>query len=150
MVFLALAETIQLLPDGSLLIHVAMVLVMIWILNRTFFRPINKVIETRLKSKGGHSTEAEKILEEASGKNAEFKAALKETRTEGYELIEKERTEAMSQKQAEVDRARKEISDMLDKERAVLQKQIGEAKDTISVEAGKMADEISKNILKVA
>jgi len=54
---LAAAEVIQLFPDGTIFIHIAMVLGMIWILNRTFFRPINRVLETREQNKGEHSVE---------------------------------------------------------------------------------------------
>ena len=56
---LLFAETIQLFPDGTLFVHIAIILEMIWILNRTLYRPINRVLEAREKSKGGHSSEAE-------------------------------------------------------------------------------------------
>jgi F0F1-type ATP synthase membrane subunit b/b' len=52
MFFLAFAD-IQLVPDGTILIHIALILLMIWLLNRTFFRPINRVIAAREKNKGG-------------------------------------------------------------------------------------------------
>ena len=61
---LAFAESIQLFPDGSLLIHVALILLMIWVLNRTLYKPINKVLEARERNKGGHSSEAEGLLKE--------------------------------------------------------------------------------------
>ena len=58
--FLALAESsIQLFPDGTIFVHIAIILVMIWILNRTLYKPINRILETREKSKGGHASEAE-------------------------------------------------------------------------------------------
>jgi len=65
MFFLAFAESIQLFPDGTIFLHIALILAMIWLLNRTFFRPINRVIESREKQKGGHGSEADNILHEA-------------------------------------------------------------------------------------
>src|SRR6476646_5574329 len=43
--------SIQLFPDGTIFIHISLILLMIWVLNRTYFRPVNKVIESREKFK---------------------------------------------------------------------------------------------------
>ena len=147
MFFLAFAD-IQLLPDGSLLIHIAMIMAMIWILNRTFFRPINKIIETRGKNKGGQFGEAEGILKEASDKNSEYTEALQSTRSEAYELIEKERSEAMAQKQSKINGAKNEVAQMLTSENAEMEKQIASAREAIATDAEKMAQQISSDLLK--
>lgn len=147
MLFLAFAEQIQLLPDGSLIIHVIMILAMIWILNRTFFRPINRIIEKREKNKGGHSSEAVEILEEASEKRVEYTQGLQESRSEGYELIESERAEALSEKQSKVETAKEEIAAMVENENADLTEQVESAKGVITEEAEKMAEKISSNVL---
>jgi F0F1-type ATP synthase membrane subunit b/b' len=84
MVLLAFAESIQLFPDGTLFIHIALILIMIWILNRTFFRPINRVIESREKHKGGHGSEAEAILGDVAEKQARYNRELLAARSEGY------------------------------------------------------------------
>ena len=58
MVVLAFAEggAIQLVPDGTIFIHIALILLMIFILNRTFFRPVNRVLDARERNKGGRSS----------------------------------------------------------------------------------------------
>ena len=61
MILLAFAESIQLFPDGTLFIHIALILLMIWVLNRTFFRPINRIIQSREKHSGGHASEADPV-----------------------------------------------------------------------------------------
>ena len=66
MFLLAFAESIQLFPDGTIFIHIALILLMIWILNRTFFKPINKVIASREKHKAGPGGEADSIMKEVS------------------------------------------------------------------------------------
>ena len=54
MVFLALAEnSIQLVPDGTIFLHIALILLMIWVLNRTLFKPVNRILETRERMTGG-------------------------------------------------------------------------------------------------
>jgi len=151
MVLLAFAEqTVQLLPDLTVFLHVGMILVMIWFLNRTFFKPINRILESRERNRGSHRGEAEEILEEVSEKNAEYNAAMLEARNEGYELIEKERHTALNKKTAEVAKVKEEVTEYLSGELSDLEKQTVEAEAAIKDEAEKMADKISANILKAA
>ncbi len=149
MVLLAFAaESIQLFPDGTLFIHIALILVMIWILNRTFFRPINRVIESREKQKGGHGSEAEAILTDVNEKQARYSRELLEARSEGYELIEKQRTAAVTSRQQKIAVAKSETAESLAAEKEQVQNQAAEAKSIIATEAEAMAEKISRNILK--
>jgi F-type H+-transporting ATPase subunit b len=150
MVFLAFAESIQLLPDGTMLIHIALILLMIYILNRTFFRPINKVIESRKTDKGGGVSEADAILREVEEKNARFEAELLEARSKGYELIEKERAQAVAQREETISAAKTEIEQKTADDYAELERQTSAARAAISEEAQIMSDKISSNILKAA
>ncbi|HSK70369.1 MAG TPA: hypothetical protein VK892_01645 [Pyrinomonadaceae bacterium] len=152
MVLLAFAEgtSVQLLPDFSMLIHIALVLLMIFILNRTFFRPVNRVIEARLKRESGGFTEAEEILNQISEKQAGYTAALLEARNEGYELIEKERAEALRRREAEISGIKEQVAKKVAEEKAELERQTAEARAQIDREADEMAEKISRNILKAA
>ena len=149
MVLLAFAESaaVQLVPDGTIFIHIALILLMIFILNRTFFRPINRIIESREKNKVG-GTESENLLREVSEKEARYNEALREARARGYQLIEQERGEALAQKQETVSAAREQAQATLTEELSMLEKQTTEARTAIASEAEKMADKISANILK--
>ena len=149
MVLLAFAESaaVQLVPDGTIFIHIALILLMIFILNRTFFRPINRLIESREKNKAGGS-ESENLLREVSEKEARYNEALREARSRGYELIEAERGDALAQKQETVGAAREQAQATLTEELSQLEKQTSEARAAIASEADKMADKISTNILK--
>ena len=147
MFLLAFAENVQLVPDGTLLIHIGLILLMIYILNRTFFRPINRVIETREKQKGG-GTEAENLLREVSEKESKYHEAIRNARSKGYELVEKERSEALNQKQEKLSAAREESEQTLTGQMSELEKQSVEARAAIASEAEKMAEKISANILK--
>jgi len=150
MVLLAFAETVQLLPDLTMFIHIALILTMIWLLNRTFFKPINRILESRERNREGGPTEAESILSEVADKDAEYNTALLEARNEGYEFIEKERREAVGEKMSAISSVKKEVSDYLEGELSTLEKQEADAEAEIRVEAEKMADKISANILRAA
>jgi F-type H+-transporting ATPase subunit b len=140
---------IQLVPDGTIFIHIALILLMIYVLNRTFFRPINRVIESREKNKGGHSGEALEILREVQEKQAQYESALLQARSEGYDLIEKERAKALKKKEQKISEA-KEAAEVFYREKIDdLEKQTDAARQVIAAEAEKMAEKISSNILKV-
>jgi F0F1-type ATP synthase membrane subunit b/b' len=149
MFFLAFLESsIQLFPDGTIFLHIALILAMIWLLNRTFFRPINRVIEAREKQKGGHGSEAENILHSAGGKEAEYNKAILNARSLGYELIEKEHTAAIAARDQALSVAKAEASAQLDDERLSIKQQSAEARASIANEADSLADKIAADILK--
>src|SRR4030095_12893228 len=53
MVILLAGTSIQLVPDGTILFHIALILIMIAILNRTLFQPINRILAEREKKGSG-------------------------------------------------------------------------------------------------
>jgi F-type H+-transporting ATPase subunit b len=141
-------QEVRLVPDGTLFIHIALILLMIYILNRTFFRPINQVIQSREKNKGGHSSEAEEILKSVTEKQARYEAAMLEARSKGYELIEKERNEAVTARQTKISAVKTEVEQTVAGEKAELERQTTEAKAVLAQEAEKLAEKISANILR--
>ena len=147
MPFLAFAESIQLLPDGTLLIHIALILAMIWILNRTFFRPVNKVIETREKNKGGHSTEADTLMQQVSEKQERYNREILETRSQGYELIEKEKAEAVDLRNSAIATVKEEVAQKFAQEKEELEKATAAARAVLAKDAEAMAEKISSRIL---
>ena len=40
-------NSIQLVPDGTLILHVLIIVLMVWILNATLYKPINRILEAR-------------------------------------------------------------------------------------------------------
>ena len=106
-----LAETsIQLVPDGTLLLHLLMVAVMVAVLNLTLLKPINKILEDRDKYILGKVDEAKTILQTSEQKIGEYHESLHEARTEGYQLIEKVRTQAVKEKDERVRTFREQTS----------------------------------------
>ncbi|MGE3468203.1 MAG: ATP synthase F0 subunit B [Pyrinomonadaceae bacterium] len=146
---LAFAESsIQLFPDGTIFVHIAILLVMIWILNRTLYRPINRIMEAREKSKGGRSSEAETIIAGAEEKESLYNKELLAARSKGYEAIEKEQKKAAADREAKLAEAKAETAAAFDAEKAELEKRTLEARAEIGAEAEKLADRIAAGILK--
>ncbi|HBE83451.1 MAG: ATP synthase F0 subunit B [Blastocatellia bacterium] len=148
MFLLAFAESIQLVPDGTLFIHIALILLMIWVLNRTFFKPINAILEKRSKQKVGRGGEAEEILRNVADKQKQYEKTMLAARSESYEMIESERTKAVEERQSAISAARAETAGLIAKEKELLRDGVAEARVEIVREAQKMAEKISANILK--
>ncbi len=148
MYLLAFAESIQLFPDGTLFIHIALILLMIWVLNRTFFQPINRVIASREKHAGGKNGEAETILKEVTEKQAVYNRSILDARGAGYEMIETRRAEAIASREKKIVDAKDETAKMLAGEKQDLQEQTAQARSAIAADANDLADKISANILK--
>jgi F-type H+-transporting ATPase subunit b len=109
-----LAESsIQLVPDGTLLLHLLMVAVMVAVLNRSLLKPINKILADREKHILGRVDEAQEMRKLAEQKLGEYNSALREARTEGYHLLERERSQAVREKEEKVKVFKEEMSGRL-------------------------------------
>lgn len=149
MFLLAFAEqSIQLFPDGTLFLHIILILVMIGVLNRTFFKPINRVLSSRDKKKFGPGGEAEKILNDALEKEAKLSKEMLSARSEGYDLIEKERATAVNRRLSMIADAKAENAKSLAEEKRALAEQAEAARAAIAADAETMADKIAATVLK--
>src|SRR3954468_10541918 len=114
MISLAFAEnSIQLVPDGTLIFHIVLILIMVAVLNATLFKPINRILEERERRTRGRSGEAQDILQRVEENLAHYEHSLREARTEGYHLMEQQRAEAMSERQAMLSTVRGEINQLI-------------------------------------
>src|ERR1041384_4282683 len=96
---MVLAETsTQLVPEAPLLIHLLMVAVMVFILNRTLLKPINRILAERERQDEGSLQEAQMMAAETEETLKRYNDALHEARVDGYKLLEKERAEGLKQK----------------------------------------------------
>ena len=145
---LLFAESIQLFPDGTIFLHIAILLGMIWILNRTLYRPINRVLETREKNKGGLGGEAAEILGSVEEKEARYARELLETRSRAYETIENEQRQAAASREEKLAQAKAEASQKFEAEKGELTAQAAAARSEVGANAEQMADQIASSILK--
>jgi F0F1-type ATP synthase membrane subunit b/b' len=103
-------NSIQLVPDGTLILHVFIILVMVYVLNATLFRPINQILASREKRTRGRLTEAVEIMESVSQKLADYERSLRQARSEAYALTEAQRTEAMKDRQQKLNEMRAQLA----------------------------------------
>ena len=148
MIFLGLAEnSIQLVPDGTLFLHIALILVMVFVLNHTLFKPINRILEEREKRTGGRSGEARGILRRVEEKTANYERSLREARAEGYRLMEQVRAEAMQERQSVLNTIRAEVDRLIMEQKEAIAAQTEEARATLGSDARRVAREIGERIL---
>lgn len=144
----AFEGSIQLFPDGTIFIHIALILLMIWVLNRTYFRPVNKIIESREKFKNIQGGEAGNIETEALEKETAYSRELLSARSEGYALIEKEHGKLVRAREKKLSETKAEIGERMSVEKGELDRQTQEARVTIGTDAEKLADQIAATVLK--
>ncbi|HET9785935.1 MAG TPA: ATP synthase F0 subunit B [Pyrinomonadaceae bacterium] len=145
--FLAEAS-IQLVPDGTLLLHLLFIAVMVFVLNRTLLKPINQILAEREKQIGGRLREAQTLSAEAEDKIKQYQAALREARADGYRLLEKERAAGLKQKDEEVRLHREQLSQSVKKEIESIQEQQDKVRSELETQADSMGVLISSQILR--
>lgn len=147
MILLGFAENPILVPDGTIFLHILIILVMVYVLNATLFKPINRILEEREHRTRGRSGEAKGIIKEVEDKLARYELALREARSEGYRLMEQERAEAMRERQIKVDVVREEVTRSIEEEKQAIQAQAEQARAALMRDAGTIAADISSHIL---
>ena len=147
-VLFAMAESsIQLVPDGTLILHGLLILVMVAVLNLTLFKPINRILSDRDQQTQGRLDEARKTLKEVDTKLSDYERALREARAEGYRALEHQRSESLREREAKVLSMKSEIADLVAAQKAVIAGEAEEARRSLSSEAKRIASEISARIL---
>jgi F-type H+-transporting ATPase subunit b len=144
-----LAETsIQLVPDGTLLLHLVFVVVMVFIVNRTLLRPINQILAEREKQIAGRIKEAQALASETQEKLKKYNDALRDARTDGYKLLEKERAEGLKEKEERLRQYRGEISKEVGSQIEITRLQEQSVMKELESQAATIANLISSQILR--
>jgi F-type H+-transporting ATPase subunit b len=148
MILLGLAgNSIQLVPDGTLFVHIAIIVLMIYLLNKTLFRPINRVLAERERQTRGGTGEAQDILQRVANSLNRYERTLREARTEGYRLLEQERSVALLERQNQLNTLRAEIESSTGEQKNLIQSQTEEARASLETDARQIAADISSQIL---
>jgi len=140
-------NSIQLVPDGTLILHVLIILVMVYVLNATLFEPINRILEARERRTKGRLSEAQEILRAVSQKLAEYERTLRQARGEAYAFAENERGAAMQERQKKLNEMRQKLTESIGKEKEVIHRQAEEARGILEAESRRLAREIGGRIL---
>jgi F-type H+-transporting ATPase subunit b len=144
-----LAETsIQLVPDGTLLLHVLMVAIMVFVLNRTLLKPINQILAEREKQIAGRRKEAQALAAETQEKLRKYNDTLREARAEGYRLLEKKRAEGLKQKEEKLRQYREQLSKQVAAQLETTRNQEQIVKGELDAQAAALGGLISSQILR--
>jgi len=146
---MVLAETsIQLVPDATLLFHLVLVVVMVFVLNRTLLKPINNILAERERQVEGRLKEAEAMATESQEKLKRYQDALRDARTDGYKLLEKERAAGLKDKEARLRQYREQMSKEVaaQVENTRMQEQL--VKRELESQAAAMSSLISAQVLR--
>ena len=145
---LAFAESIQLVPDGTLVIHIAIIITMVFTLNRILFRPVNRILDERENRTRGRAGETLEILQRVRESLARYENSLRQARAESYRLLEQQQSEASGERQRKVVMVRKELEGEIEEQKREIQAQADDARVTLKGEARRVAASISAQVLR--
>lgn len=138
---------IQLVPDGTLLFHLSLIVAMVLVLNRTLLKPMNRILDCRERRTKGRFTEAHEILATVSEKLREYEFRMRTARAEGYALLERERDRVSRERERKLGEIKEELSRWLNEQKEKLRMDAKEIKATLQKDAQTMAVEIGRQVL---
>jgi F-type H+-transporting ATPase subunit b len=143
---LALAQSV-LSIDGSFLFIFISILILIFVLNRTLFKPINRILDERERLGVGRLGEARHMLVEYERRLKRYESQLRAARAEAYQQLEAQRREATLARQQMIAEVKVETAAQIDAAKQELARQASAAKQNLENEARAMAATISSQIL---
>lgn len=146
MIVLALAGSV-LSIDGSFLVVFISILLLIFILNRTLFKPINQVLDERNHLGAGRMAEAKQLLAQYEQRLNGYEQQIQSARAEAYQFMETQRRDAQAARAEMIAQVKSETAAQIAAAREDISKQTVAAKANLESEARAMAGVISSQIL---
>jgi F-type H+-transporting ATPase subunit b len=144
-----LAESsIQLVPDGTLLLHLLVIGIMVAVLNRTLLKPINRILREREELLTARMSEAAVLAATRDEKLHSYESTLRAARSEGYQMLEREKSEAVRERDLKLDRLRKEMAQLVAKEIEGTRSQEEQAKRELEGRASELSNLIGSKVLR--
>lgn len=94
--------------NGTIIAVIANFLILVWVLNRFFYKPVEEVIEARKRSAAAVIEDAEKRLSEAESLKYEYEDKMKEMEERSREMLKSAVSSAKAMQQEIIEEARKE------------------------------------------
>lgn len=145
-IVLALAGSV-LSIDGSFLVVFISIFLLIFILNRTLFKPINQVLDERERLGAGRMSEAKQLLVAYEERLSRYEQQLQAARAEAYQHMEAQRRESQTARAETIAQVKSETATQIAAVREEIAKQTQSAKQNLEGEARAMAATISSQIL---
>src|SRR6185436_15685771 len=148
MVFALAENSIQLVPDGTLLFHLALIVGMVALLNATLLKPINRILEERDRRTRGRLSEANQTLLMVDEKLRNYESQLREARAAGYAAMEQERAILSKERERKLAEVKTEAGALVAREKDRIRAEAAEVRNALGTTAQERAREISAQILR--
>jgi len=146
MIVLALAGNV-LSIDGSFLFIFISIIILIFVLNRTLFKPLNRVLDERERLGAGRLAEAKRLLKEHEDRLKSYEGQLRTARVEAFEQMENYRRQIQSDSQKMIAQIKEENAAQIATAQEEIAKQASIARQRLEQDARAMASTISSQIL---
>jgi F-type H+-transporting ATPase subunit b len=144
-----LAESsIQLVPDGTMLLHILIIAVMVVVLNRTLLKPINEILARRDALLSGRMSEAQILNAAREEKLQQYENALRAARTEGYHALEAEKTASLRERERRLSAEKEEISKKVAAAIETTRQQEAAVKKELEIQASDLSTLIGTQVLR--
>lgn len=131
----------------TLLIQGANFLVLVWLLQRFLYRPVQEVIEKRRKMTFSAAAAAEKSKAEADAAKQRYEEALAGIDTDRKAVLEKARTEVDAERQKILEDARSAAAKKITEAEKTIQDERLSAREGLKVETTAIAVRLAKKLL---
>jgi F-type H+-transporting ATPase subunit b len=148
MIFALAENSIQLVPDGTLLFHLVLIVAMVVVLNATLLKPINRILEERDRRTKGRLSEANQTLLTVEEKLRSYESQLREARAAGYAAMEQERARLSKERELSLGEVKSDVASLVAREKERIKAEGGEVRKALSITAQERAREISEQILR--
>jgi F-type H+-transporting ATPase subunit b len=135
-------------PNWTAMPVILIVITLAIVLNRTFFRPLQKTLEERSSKIEGARREAEEIRRDSQLRLQEFEQKMREARRESDQQMAFMRNAALGEKNKVIAEKRAEAEAMLKSAKADLEKRTEEARKQLENLYDDFAHKIASQILK--
>jgi len=135
---------------GILLKAVPTILLLIFLhfyLKSVFFKPFHRLLEQRRQATEGVRIAAQKSLDRAAAKVADYEAKMRAAKAEVYHAQEQLHKELQDKQAEELLAVRKQAEAMIKQAKADLDKDVAAAKSSLASESERLADQIADTVL---
>jgi F-type H+-transporting ATPase subunit b len=138
----------EIFPNWTTIPIVFFLIVLTFILNRFFFRPLGKILAERNSKITGARKEAEEIRKVSQEKAVAFEQRLRDARREADLEVAKVKNLALDEKNSVVASQRKSTEQMIAEARSDIKQKTEEALIVLEAQADGIAKQIASHILK--
>jgi F-type H+-transporting ATPase subunit b len=138
----------EIFPNWTTIPIVFFLIVLTFILNRLFFKPLGKILAERDKKITGAKREAEEIRKISQEKATAFDQRLRDARRESDLEIAKVKADALGEKNSVVASQKKSTEQMISDARTDIRKKTEEALKVLEGQTEMIAEHIASHILK--